>query len=208
MSAAFVALRKDLAEVQQSFGYLAAAQAKFESATELVAAAVVVAVAAAAAAAVSEPAAGSLIVPCSAVSILSSHSPYLLHPFRQKPAVPYTEVHRRIMILVTCFARSCAAPGVAFPAESSLLLVFSCLPRIWLVASSASTHQRLAMTKVLPATGQWTYCSRMDSARDWARSWPKEAVDLGVVCSSFVGPCLYPAEAGEWSRCREEKSRR
>lgn len=164
VSAAFVALHRDLVEVQQSFGYLAAAQAKFESATGLVA--VVVAAVAVVAAAVSEPAAGSLIAPCSAVSILSSHSPYLLHPFRQKPAVPYTEVHRRITILVTCFARSCAAPGVAFPAESSLLLVFSCLPQTLLVASSASTRRRLAMTKVLPATGQWTYYSRMDSAQD------------------------------------------
>ena len=163
VSAAFVALHRDSVAVQQSFGYLVAGRVKYDSATALV---VVVAVAAAAVAAVSEPAAGSSIVPCSAASILSSHSPYLLRPFQQKPAVPETEVRRPITIPVTCFARSCAAPGVAFPAGSSLLLVFSCLPRTLLVASSASIHQRLAMTKVLPAIGQSTCYSRMKSAQD------------------------------------------
>ena len=162
--AAFVALHMDLVEVQQSFGYFAAAQAKYDSTgfVAAVAAAVVVAVAAA----VAEPAAGSLIVPCSAVSIPSLHSPYLLHPCQQTPAVPYTEVRRQTMILATWSARSCAAPSVAFPAESSLLLVFSCLPRTLLVTNSALIHQRLAMTKVLPATGQWTWYSRMRSAPD------------------------------------------
>ena len=195
VSAAFVVLHRDLAEVQQSSGYLAAAQEKCDSATAFVA--VVVVVAAAAVAAVSEPVAGSLVVPCNVVSIPSSHSPYLLHPFQQKPAVPCTEVRHQIVILVACSARSCAAPGVAFPAESSLLLVFSYLPRTLLGANSALIHQRLAMTKVLLATGRWTYYSRMHSAQDWARSSPTEAGDLGVVCSSFVGFYPYPAEVGE-----------
>ena len=82
VSAASVALHRDLVEALQSFAYLAAAQAKCGSAIGFVA--VVVAAAAVVAAAVvvvavvavSEPAAGSLIVPYSAVSIPSSHSPY------------------------------------------------------------------------------------------------------------------------------------
>ena len=99
------------------------------------------------------------------------------------------EVHHQIMILVTWFARSCAAPGEAIPVGFSLLPASFCPPRTWLEASSALTRQRPAMKKVPQATGPWTNCSPEGFALGWARSSPKGAVDLYVVCSSFVEAC-------------------